>query len=533
MKTLAGYRFLPVLYWVVGLSLLFVVYTSGVSRNPPGFYLDESVTAYNAYLLAHTGAGESGPRFPVFIEVYHGTYAAHMAPLDVYLLAVVFRFLPPSILLVRVYSAFLMFGACLLLGLLAKQLSQRYFVGAVIAAFALGTPWLFEVGRLAWEAHLIPVLTVLFLLALYRVHRKQKWNWRDVGLLALTLALLTYSYAGGRILAPLLAAGLIFFVTSKARFIGVAASWGLYGITLIPITLFGRAHPDALAKRFAQVSYLRETIPLGENIEHFVRRFLEDQSLERLLVTGDEQARHHLPGSGGPFLWAAFILAVGGVLLVVAFAGRSPWWRFVLYGVVVAIIPSAIGDWSFHFLRLLALPVFLLVLAVPALEWLVAAGGKSAGFSSLALEPWRGAANKDHLPSALQISLTDAPRSARILVFCLVFAFGTAEASRFQTIYRRDGPKRLGEFDAHYKEAYAAAVAQPSRPIYLEDGGWGPAYIHAFWYATLEHRPTSEFAYLPPGTKPPHNAVVMSTGEPCEKCQVLKRSYVYVVYKAP
>jgi len=119
------------------------------------------------------------------------------------------------------------------------------------------------------------------------------------------------------------------------------------------------------------------------------------------------------------------------------------------------------------------------------------------------------------------------------MIFCLVFGFGASEVSRFQTAYRRDGPKRLGEFDVHYKEVYDAAVKQPSRPIYLEDGAWGPAYIHALWYATLEHRPTAEFVYLSPGTKPPPNAVVISTAEPCKECVTIKRSYVYCVYQTP
>src|SRR2546423_5191965 len=344
MKPGARRRRLRVFYWAVGLTLVFVVYTSGLSQNPPGFYLDESATAYNAYLLAHTGSGESGTRLPLFIEVFRGTHAVHMPPLNVYLLALVFRFLPPSIFLVRLYSAFLMFAACLLLGLLAKRLSHSYFVGAVVAAFALATPWLFEVGRLAVEPHLVPLLTIVFLLVLHRLHLKEQWSGRDVALLGFTLALLTYSYAGGRVLAPLFAVGLIFFATSKQRLIGVAATWGLYALSLIPLILFSRAHPEALARRFYEASYLRATIPFGQNFERFVRRFLEDQSLERLLLIGDDQARHHVSGSGGPFFWSAFILAAFGVLLVVGFAGHRAWWRFILYGVAVAIIPGAIWD---------------------------------------------------------------------------------------------------------------------------------------------------------------------------------------------
>src|SRR2546425_8965022 len=59
-------RLFRVLLWSSGLILLFVLYTSGLSQNPPGFHMDQSASAYHAYLVAHTGAGEFGPRFPLF-----------------------------------------------------------------------------------------------------------------------------------------------------------------------------------------------------------------------------------------------------------------------------------------------------------------------------------------------------------------------------------------------------------------------------------------------------------------------------------
>src|SRR6266446_1857801 len=88
---------LRILLWVASIALLFVLYTSGISHNPPGFYLDESATAYNAYLVSRTGAGEFGPRFPLLFQQFAVSNATYMNPLAIYLLAVVFRFVPPSI----------------------------------------------------------------------------------------------------------------------------------------------------------------------------------------------------------------------------------------------------------------------------------------------------------------------------------------------------------------------------------------------------------------------------------------------------
>jgi hypothetical protein len=250
-------------------------------------------------------------------------------------------------------------------------------------------------------------------------------------------------------------------------------------------------------------------MPWRDIASEFVKRYLEDQSLTGLLITGDVHPRHHVPGSGSVFLFATFILAIIGLYIVVARLLRDPWWRFVLYGFAASIVPGAISNWPFHALRLLAYPVFLLLLMVPALEWLLARGS-----------PWA-----DRAPDIL-------PRVARLGILCTILMLAVWEAYRFQTVFRQEGPKRLFEFDVPYKAAYEAATRQPSRPIYLEDGRWGPAYIHAFWYAILEKRPNSEFVHLKPGTRPPPGAIVISSADDCQGCETIMRSYVYQVYKA-
>src|SRR2546425_12509995 len=118
-----------VLLWLLGIAALFVFYTSGLSSNPPGFYVDESGVAYNAYLIAHTGAGEFGPRFPLFFQFYTGGFTQWANPTQIYLLSILFFFIRPSILAARIFSAAWVFGACLLLGFLARQISGRRRIG--------------------------------------------------------------------------------------------------------------------------------------------------------------------------------------------------------------------------------------------------------------------------------------------------------------------------------------------------------------------------------------------------------------------
>jgi hypothetical protein len=263
----------------------------------------------------------------------------------------------------------------------------------------------------------------------------------------------------------------------------------------------------------------------------FVKRFLEDQSLTALLLKGDYHARHHVQGSGGAIFFATFILALIGLVIIIARLRRDPWWRFILYGLAAAVVPGAISVEPFHQSRLMAYPVFLLLATVPALEWLLARKRTTDLVPSPAHEG-RELVSEDEPPLGLGAAEGAVPRAARLLILCSLLVLTAVETYRFQTFYRREGPKRENEFDVPYKTAYDAAVKQPTRPIYLENGKWGPAYIHALWYATVERRPTSQFVILKPGTRPPAGAVVISSAETCEHCETIMRAYVYHVYKA-
>ena len=520
---------LRILLCVAAVVLLFILYAWGISQNPPGFYLDESATAYNAYLVSRTGAGEVGPKFPILFQEYVVSNPTYINPLTIYLLAVVFRFLHPSILVARMFAAFWMFAACLLLGVLAKRISGERKVGIIVAGTALITPWLFEIGRLVWDAHFSAFTVVVFLLAAYRIQSKDTWNWQDIAMVAGSLAVITYGYFSGRVLAPLFALGLLFFATTKHRILGVLKIWLAYAVTLVPLILFNRSHSGVLTKRLWEVTYIRPAASWKETpsqFAEFVRCYLQDQSLPPLLLTGDGHWHHHVEGSGGAILFATFILAMAGLLLVFARRWRDPWWRFVLYGLAVSIVPGAMTDWPFHELRLMGYAVFLLVLTIPALEWLLASVEPKQRVSDKTNTPHVGE------PGSAAVASPGLPRGVRLSILAVLLAATVAQAVDFQLIFWRKGLDRQFAFDVLYKDAYDAAVARSERPIYLEDGQWGPAYMDAYWYATVEGRPLSQFVRLPDGAKPPPGAIVLSSNSDCQNCEVIKKYLQYELYKA-
>ena len=202
---------------------------------------------------------------------------------------------------------------------------------------ALLTPWFFEVRGLVIEPHFVPFALVLLLLAIYYAQTTVSWNWRGVAVVTATLALLTYCYSSGRVLGPLFALGLLLFATTGRRFLAIAKIWILYGITLIPILIFNWHHPGALTSRFFAATYMRPGVPWRDAASEFVRRYLEDQSLIGLLQTGHPLPRHHVIQAGGVFFFATFILAMAGLLLIVALPST---------GSMVAI--CTLGTCSFH-----------------------------------------------------------------------------------------------------------------------------------------------------------------------------------------
>ena len=522
-KLSCNYR-LP-LIMLAAVILLYAFYIAGIWKNPPGFYLDESSIAYNAYLMGRTGISEAGVSWPLYIRSYTGPFSVYTNPTYIYLLAAVYALFPPSILAARLLSATLGFAAALLLGVLAWRISGRRGVGIIVALAALVTPWLFEVSRLVFEVALYPLTLVLFLLALYRAQARARWSWMDCALLALTLALVTYTYTIGRLFAPLLAFGLIAFATNRERLIDVVKTWIGYGLTLLPLLFFNRWHPGVLTDRFYLISYIKPQSTWGEIIPEFIKHYFYNLSLSSLLLAGDTNPRHHVGGMGS-FLVATFILALAGICLVLKNHRRESWWLFILYGLAISPISASLTLDQFHTLRMIPYPVFLLVLTVPALSRLIEGDRAIAHRASPEKKKKKKRPEPPAPPETLLSFLARRKALAALLVLMLL------QALYFQYQFHRDGPNRGAVFDAGYRELYQEAMSQPSRPIYLVDGMWGPAYIHAFWYATLEGRSTTEFIHLTYGQRPPAGALVISSEEKCSNCQLIKRRDQYILYRA-
>lgn len=487
------FQFLFVIVLVCGATL----YAYRVTRSPAGFFIDESSVAFNAYTISQNGQDEFGNSWPLFFRAF-GDYKN---PVQIYLLAALFKLTGPSILTARMVGAVAGVVTALLLGLLGVRISRRRDVGLLIATSALLTPWLFELSRVAFEVSLYPLAVTLFLLSVQRAAAKAKWTWVDVGSLVSTLLLLTYTYSIGRLLAPLLALGLGIFAT-RARWSGILRTWAIFILTLGPMIIFQHRHAEALTGRFKMLSYIKPESSVIEIGREFIKHYLANLNPWRLLVTGDPNIYRASHIAGQPAILAAtMLLAVMGGWLVFHRSADSTWWRFIIYALAVAIVPASLTVDDFHMLRLAPIPVLFLVLAIPAFAWLC--------------------------------DLSERRREIR-LALVLVILVTLLQGALFQYQYHTATatPQRRHLFDVDYpQKIFDSAIANGTRPIFLAGPVTAP-YIQAYWYGTLKGIPSSEFVRLEPGDSPPANALVITTEERCAPPQLLAQADPYRLYIA-
>lgn len=498
-KIVAGFfrRHFQIIVFFVVIAGGAVLYAHAVTSNPAGFYLDESSIAYNAHLIAQTGQDEHGEAWPLYFRAF-GDYKN---PVYIYLLAGIFKLTGPSILVARLLSAVLGFAAALIIGLLAWRVTRQRLVALVLTLTALLTPWLFELSRVVIEVALYPLLIGVLLVLVHHLSKKEKWAWLEAVALAFVLALLTFTYSIGRLLGPLLALGLLVFL-NRLRIWSIAKVWILYGLLLLPLLIFQRTHPGALSARYQLITFITPQTGYAEDLLEFGKHFLGNINPWKMIVSGDPNAFQIASVYGtGPVLAVVLILVLGSLVLLLSRNRFSAWWRFVFYGLAVSFIPASLTKDYFHTLRLATVPVFMLALAIPALEWINA----------------------------------EATRSRRAMLFGAI-ALVLLQGCFFQRKYADSAgiARRLNLFDADYASTIlpAALAKSGDKPILIADAPPIPGYIQAFWHTTIQRVPLEKFTLLPVDAAAPDGSVVITTEDTCPRCDLIFKRWPYTVYLA-
>ena len=456
----------------------------------PGFIRDEASVAYNAYTLSQNLHDQNGALLPLYIK----SFGDYKSPLFPYLLAAVFRVTGPSKHVALETASVFVFAALLLLGLLAWRRTRSVF--AVCATVVLGalTPWLYELARTSYETIVEPLTFVLVLLAVEwgcRSHRRALVRAVPVGL---ALGALMYSYAAGRLLAPLLVVALLVVFFRRDRRWAVE-SVGVFALTIVPLAVYSLVHQGALSARFDATTYLRHGMSPGTIVYDFFRNYATDVNLEHWVTSGDPTPYIHVHGAAQ--LYASLVaLAAIGVVLIWRRERRDPFWAFVGVALVLSPLAGAITDQRYYSFRLLPLPLLLLALSAPALAML-----------------GRGL------------------RDPRVAVVTAVLAVGVGvQFWQWRHNYYFNNAGRTVLFEGHLPPLLHRAFAHGR--VYVS-GDDVYAQTHALWYAVSHGMPASRVAILRNDAKPPRGAIQFGRFSSCaSRCTRLGEADTYWIARA-
>jgi len=460
-------------------------------NNPPGFFRDEAAVAYNAYTIAHDGRDEYGARFPL----YFASFLDYKSPTFVYGLAGVFLVTGPHKSVARDFAAVCMLAGILVLGWLAYARTRRASVGVATLAAAGFSPWLFEPGRVALEVAIEPLFLCFVLLGVERASRLQRWSPVTAAPVALALGAITYAYAGGRLLAPLLAGALV-VLANRQRWRWVATAWLGFAATQIPLLLYAHAHPGALSRRFDATTFIHGNMSPWEIAGRALVNYLQDLQLWHYVVSGDVKPYAHTPGTSA--LLGSFVaLSVAGIVIALRRYRADPFWRFALAALVVSPVPAALTIDRFHAIRLAPFAVMLVVFAIPAVATLREAVVRSS--------------------------------SARVVAGAVVAAAGV-QFALFVHDYSHDGPRRTGRFEAGIPPLLEQAWANGGT-VYVDYDDHEPLTL-ARWYALTKGISQARVVRLPDGGVPPTGTIAFGRTQACDYvCTLIARSGDYWIVR--
>lgn len=150
---------------VIGIVYLFTrLYHLGIT--PAGMHIDESTMAYDAYCIAHYGTDRHGIGYPFYFQ----NIANGQNSLYIYLAALLLRFLPYSVTVVRIPAVVCGAICCVAMYFLAKELTGSKRWALLCPLLVTITPYFMSYQRWGLESPLLmslfPVAFLFFIWAI-------------------------------------------------------------------------------------------------------------------------------------------------------------------------------------------------------------------------------------------------------------------------------------------------------------------------------------------------------------------------------
>jgi hypothetical protein len=361
------------------LGITSILRITNIADNPPSLSWDEVGIGYNAYSILKTGHDEHGKFLPIDTFVSYGDYKP---PLAIYLTV-------PSIFVfglnefgVRFPSALagiiavaLMFFVTkeLLTSVSTKDTSFPFMPFLAMLLFA-SSPWHVNLSRAGWEAN---IGLTLLLTGVYLALRARR-DPRLICLIPIPFVLSVYTFNSTRYVAPLLAAGLLFYGWNEYKkhiVLGLMAC-AIGAALMLPIV------PHLLSKearlRFTEVNiFTDQSVVITSNARvvastnpvtrffsnrrvgytmSFVKHFFDHLDASYLFMYGDGNPKFSTRSVGELYMFEAPFIVIGLIALLAGFRSVG---LLMLYWLIVSLIPASVARETPHALRTInSLPVW-------------------------------------------------------------------------------------------------------------------------------------------------------------------------------
>ncbi|HEU4326466.1 MAG TPA: glycosyltransferase family 39 protein [Roseiflexaceae bacterium] len=342
-----------------------------LDRLPPGFFVDEVVSAVDAWHLAHTGRDHLGHLLPLGAFEAFGDW---ISPLLTYLELPFVALLGPTPLAARLATALVGALAVPAAYGLARELALPRAAATVAALVAALSPWQIFLSRVAIPPALVPLAVTLCMWAGLRLIRRG--DRRSALVLAVAGGLGLYAYPTLKLMLPLLVA------------LAALLAWRRHGAPFVR-----RAWPGALLAGLIWLPFLHTTLFNPYSNMRLSRKALQAETPAAWLgalaanygsyFSGDF---YYLLGDPGHQLPEAVELAIGAPLVLLGFAAllwccvaplRQPadpdraaaapvelWW-FVVGAALLAPLPASLTSPNPHLFRgAIVAPVYALLVGL-------------------------------------------------------------------------------------------------------------------------------------------------------------------------
>lgn len=273
---------------IIILLSAFFLRTYDLADDPPGMYMDEVSSAYNAYSILQTGKDEHGNSFPLYFEAFgeyrHGLYIYSMIP-SLFIFGL-------NDFGTRFTSVLFGMGCILVLYFITRRLFDKN-IGLLAVAMLSIQPWHVHLSRVAFEGISFVFLLLLGLLLFLKGFEEKNWFFASAVIFGISM----YSYGVAKLFVPLFLLGLIliyrnFFFASQGRillllciFLFLSTAWPIYYFSF-----FGEGNA-----RFQEGSvFILSEHPYFSLFLNYISHYTPSF----LFFDGDAGFRHHLANWG-------------------------------------------------------------------------------------------------------------------------------------------------------------------------------------------------------------------------------------------